>query len=59
MPPRWPRVGPAAIALAEAEGLHAHARSIALRLQPKRSALTGVLDLACPALMFRARNQAI
>ncbi len=26
------RVGPAAIALAEAEGLHAHARSIALRL---------------------------
>ena len=27
------RVGPAAIALAEAEGLDAHARSIALRLQ--------------------------
>ncbi len=27
------RVGPAAVALAEAEGLHAHARSIALRLQ--------------------------
>jgi histidinol dehydrogenase len=26
------RIGPAAIALAEAEGLHAHARSIALRL---------------------------
>ena len=26
------RVGPAAITLAEAEGLHAHARSIALRL---------------------------
>jgi histidinol dehydrogenase len=30
-------IGPAAIALAEAEGLHAHARSIALRLQQKRS----------------------
>jgi len=29
------RVGPAAIALAEAEGLHAHARSIALRLPPR------------------------
>ena len=28
------RVGPAAVALAEAEGLHAHARSIALRLAP-------------------------
>jgi histidinol dehydrogenase len=27
------QVGPAAVALAEAEGLHAHARSIALRLQ--------------------------
>jgi histidinol dehydrogenase len=27
------QVGPAAIALAEAEGLDAHARSIALRLQ--------------------------
>jgi histidinol dehydrogenase len=27
-------VGPAAVALAEAEGLHAHARSIALRLGP-------------------------
>ena len=27
-------VGPAAIALAEAEGLQAHARSIALRLPP-------------------------
>ena len=26
------RVGPAAVALAEAEGLHAHARSVALRL---------------------------
>jgi histidinol dehydrogenase len=30
-------IGPAAIALAEAEGLHAHAQSIALRLQQKRS----------------------
>jgi histidinol dehydrogenase len=29
------RVGPAAIALAEAEGLHAHARSIALRLNAR------------------------
>ena len=29
------RVGPAAIALAEAEGLNAHARSIALRLQKR------------------------
>ncbi|HEY2618792.1 MAG TPA: histidinol dehydrogenase [Acetobacteraceae bacterium] len=29
------RVGPAAVALAEAEGLHAHARSIALRLQER------------------------
>jgi histidinol dehydrogenase len=25
-------IGPAAVALAEAEGLHAHARSVALRL---------------------------
>jgi len=30
------RLGPAAIALAEAEGLHAHARSVALRLRPAR-----------------------
>ncbi|MBV9654578.1 MAG: histidinol dehydrogenase, partial [Acetobacteraceae bacterium] len=28
------QVGPAAVRLAEAEGLHAHARSIAMRLQP-------------------------
>ncbi len=28
-------VGPAAVALAEAEGLHAHARSVALRLNPR------------------------
>ncbi|HTZ71146.1 MAG TPA: histidinol dehydrogenase, partial [Acetobacteraceae bacterium] len=26
------RIGPAAVALAEAEGLHAHARSLAMRL---------------------------
>jgi histidinol dehydrogenase len=30
------RVGPAAVALAEAEGLQAHARSIAVRLEPGR-----------------------
>jgi len=30
------RVGPAAVALAEAEGLHAHARSIAMRLPSRR-----------------------
>ena len=32
------RVGPAAVALAEAEGLQAHARSVALRLGHRRSA---------------------
>jgi histidinol dehydrogenase len=31
------RIGPAAVALAEAEGLHAHARSVALRLQESHS----------------------
>ena len=31
------RVGPAAVALAEAEGLQAHARSIAVRLSPARA----------------------
>jgi histidinol dehydrogenase len=31
-------IGPAAVALAEAEGLEAHARSVALRLDPARSA---------------------
>src|SRR5262249_50014132 len=30
------RLGPAAVALAEAEGLDAHARSVALRLAPRR-----------------------
>ena len=30
--PRWRGVGPAAVTLAEAEGLQAHARSIAMRL---------------------------
>ena len=35
MPTSLARVGPAAVALAEAEGLDAHARSIALRLQER------------------------
>ena len=45
------RVGPAAIALAEAEGLHAHARSIALRLCQR-----GVLDLALAPRSCSARE---
>jgi histidinol dehydrogenase len=31
-------IGPAAVALAEAEGLHAHARSVAMRMEGRRSA---------------------
>ena len=38
MPAALARVGPAAVALAEAEGLQAHARSIALRLVTERAA---------------------
>ena len=45
------RVGPAAIALAEAEGLDAHARSIALRL---RLAIAGTpRTIAAPAGALR------
>ena len=59
------QVGPAAIALAEAEGLGAHARSIAVRLAGNQQAATQrvgtdwepFLTLPCPALMFRPRNQ--
>ena len=38
-------VGPAAVALAEAEGLHAHARSIAARLDPDAAGTHVAADL--------------
>ena len=50
-------IGPAAVALAEAEGLGAHARSIALRLGQARRRARACLISGTPRIMFRPAHE--